>query len=159
MRNRILALLLVTVFVAVALGPTVAQPARPTQEQLLALWTDALKSLGGFSPKWARTAPKFIKENFIDKNVPIFLLDVREFSERKDVGFIKGSVTIPLAELPANIDKLPADKNTIIVSYCAIGWRCAISLPFLVQLGYKNVYGMDGGLKAWIDAGYPVEKE
>ncbi|MCS6936083.1 MAG: rhodanese-like domain-containing protein [Candidatus Bipolaricaulota bacterium] len=159
MRSRILAVLLIAVFVAVALGPTVAQPARPTQEQLLALWTETFNQLNGFSPKWARASVKFIKENFIDKGVPIFLLDVREFSERKDVGYIKGSVTIPLPTLPANIDKLPADKNTIIVTYCAIGWRCAISLPFLRQLGYVNVYGMDGGIKAWIDAGYPIEKE
>lgn len=155
---KVLALILVVLFAAVTLGPTVAQPAKPTQEQLVALWTDTLKSLNGFTPKWARTSVKFIKENFIDKGVPIFLLDVRELSEREAAGFIKGTVTIPLPTLPANWDKLPADKKTIIVVYCALGWRGAIVLAFLNQLGYENVYGMDGGLKAWTDAGYPVEK-
>jgi rhodanese-related sulfurtransferase len=158
MRIKVLALLLVVLFAAVALGPTVAQPAKPTQEQLVLLWTETFKKLSDFSPKWARTSAKFIKENFIDKNVPIFLLDVRELAERRDVGFIKGTVTIPLPTLPANLDKLPADKKTIIVQYCAAGWRSAIVLGFLNQLGYENVYGMDGGLRAWIDAGYPIEK-
>lgn len=156
---KLLALALTLLLAALAFGWSTAQPAKPTTEQLVALWTDALKPLKDFSPKWARTSVKFIKESFVDKNVPIFLLDVRELSERKDAGFIKGSVTIPLAELPANIDKLPPDKNTIIVTYCSLGWRCAISLPFLRQLGYVNVYGMDGGMNAWIAAGYPIEKE
>lgn len=53
-----------------------------------------------------------------------------------------------------------ADKDATVVVYCGfIGCaRSHIAAKYLVEQGYKNVYRYGGGIFAWVDAGYPVEK-
>ena len=53
-----------------------------------------------------------------------------------------------------------ADKNTKIVVYCGhIGCaRSHVAAAYLVKQGYTNVYRYGGGISAWVDAGYDVEK-
>lgn len=53
-----------------------------------------------------------------------------------------------------------ADKNTKIVVYCGhIGCaRSHVAAAYLVKQGYTNVYRYGGGISAWVDAGYNVEK-
>jgi rhodanese-related sulfurtransferase len=43
-----------------------------------------------------------------------------------------------------------------IVLYCASGGRSALAADTLQLLGYTQVAHLDGGLKAWRDAGRPV---
>ena len=52
------------------------------------------------------------------------------------------------------------DKNTKIVVYCGhIGCaRSHFAAAYLVKQGYTNVYRYGGGISAWVDAGYSVEK-
>ena len=52
------------------------------------------------------------------------------------------------------------DKNTKIVVYCGhIGCaRSHFAAAYLVKKGYTNVYRYGGGISAWVDAGYNVEK-
>lgn len=52
------------------------------------------------------------------------------------------------------------DKNTKIVVYCGhIGCaRSHVAAAYLVKQGYTNVYRYGGGISAWVDAGYNVEK-
>ena len=52
------------------------------------------------------------------------------------------------------------DKNTKIVVYCGhIGCaRSHFADAYLVKKGYTNVYRYGGGISAWVDAGYNVEK-
>jgi rhodanese-related sulfurtransferase len=55
---------------------------------------------------------------------------------------------------------LGPDKKRIIVFYCGFT-RCTRShngAMWAVKLGYKNVYRQPGGIKAWEQAGYPMEK-
>jgi phage shock protein E len=48
---------------------------------------------------------------------------------------------------------LPENKDTIISVYCRSGRMSASSAQQLVDLGYKNVYDLDGGFKAWKASG------
>ena len=48
-------------------------------------------------------------------------------------------------------------KDTEIVLYCGGGYRSAPSADMLQKMGYTNVWSMDGGWKAWKDAGAPIE--
>lgn len=85
-----------------------------------------------------------------------FLLDVRGASELEENGWIEGTTHIPLAELGANLDKLPAFDQTI-VSYCGSGWRCTIAMTALEALGWENVLSLkEGSFGGWVEAGYPV---
>lgn len=80
------------------------------------------------------------------------LLDVRTPREYQNVR-IPGSVLIPLSELPAQIDELPADKE--IVTVCAGGLRGYEAYLILKSQGFRKVMVMDGGMAAWP---YEVER-
>jgi rhodanese-related sulfurtransferase len=55
---------------------------------------------------------------------------------------------------------LGPNKDRLIVIYCGFT-KCGRShngAMWAVKLGYKNVYRYPGGIKAWMEADYPVEK-
>jgi rhodanese-related sulfurtransferase len=56
-----------------------------------------------------------------------------------------------------DIETLVADKRASMVLYCGGGYRSALAADALQQMGYTNVTSMDGGIKAWREAGYPME--
>lgn len=58
---------------------------------------------------------------------------------------------IPYNEIENNLDKLPEDKNTKIIVYCRSGSMSAESSQKLIDLGYKNVYNLDGGRNAYVE--------
>ena len=44
-----------------------------------------------------------------------------------------------------------------IILHCASGGRSALAAATLQDLGYERVAHMDGGFKAWKEAGKPVQ--
>ncbi|MGH2620219.1 MAG: rhodanese-like domain-containing protein, partial [Anaerolineales bacterium] len=45
-----------------------------------------------------------------------------------------------------------------IILYCGGGYRSALAAESLKKMGYMNVLSMDGGIRAWREAGYPLER-
>jgi len=92
------------------------------------------------------------------------LVDIREPDERLQNGFIAGSVSAPRGMLefwadptsPYHREEFQPGRR--IVLYCASSGRSALASATLGQLGYTNVAHLDGGFKAWKEAGLPVEK-
>jgi len=95
-------------------------------------------------------------EHFLANKVngePYFILDVREPDEFADT-HIDNAVNIPLRDLTQNLDKLPESKSHPILVYCHSQKRATHALVVLRELGYSNVYNLEGGIKAyqeWID--------
>ncbi len=85
----------------------------------------------------------------------VLILDVREQSEY-DAGHIPGVTLIPLNTVPNRLSEIPKDKPVIVT--CRSGNRSGQATDFLRQQGYTNVHNMTGGLNAWQQAGYAVEK-
>jgi rhodanese-related sulfurtransferase len=84
------------------------------------------------------------------------LLDVRETGEF-DGGKLPNAIHIPLSQLAdrgAEIAKL--NKRPIVV-YCSRGQKSGSATAVLAKLGFANIYALQGGLKAWKDAGLPLE--
>jgi rhodanese-like protein len=46
-----------------------------------------------------------------------------------------------------------------MVLYCGGGYRSALVAEALGKMGYRNAISLDGGWRAWNEAGLPVEKE
>jgi len=85
----------------------------------------------------------------------VVMLDVRTPEEYAQ-GHIPGVKLIPLAELPNRLAEVPRDKTLVVT--CRSGNRSAQAAQLLRQAGYGNVHNMLGGIGAWQQAGYPVEK-
>ena len=84
-------------------------------------------------------------------------VDVREPREYVD-GKVPGAVHIPLSQLKNRVGELEKFKSRPVVAYCARGQRCQSAAATLSNAGFVKSHSLTGGLKAWKDAGLPVEK-
>jgi len=105
-------------------------------------------------------SPQQVKDALSANNVT--LIDIREADELAQHGKIPGSVHAPrgMLEFYADSDlpyhKPEFDKNKRIIIHCASGGRSALAVKTLQEMGYDKVSHLDGGLKAWKEAGMPV---
>ena len=74
------------------------------------------------------------------------ILDVRQPGEYEEA-HIPGAKLLPLPELPNSYKTLDPEKPTII--HCAIGGRSRVAAQMLSGLGFKEVYNLAGGIKAY----------
>ncbi|TKB33807.1 MAG: sulfurtransferase [Nitrospira sp.] len=87
----------------------------------------------------------------------LHFLDVREDLEfAKD--HAKGARHLGKGIIERDVETLIPNKDEAIVLYCGGGYRSVLAADALQQMGYTNVVSMDGGIKAWRDAGYPMER-
>ncbi len=92
----------------------------------------------------------------------VTLIDIRESNELTESGMIAGSVHAPRGMLEFYADpafpyfKPEFDKNSRIILQCASGGRSALAVRTLQSMGFSNIAHLDGGLKAWKEAGFPV---
>ena len=107
-------------------------------------------------------SPQQVNQEISGGNVN--LIDIRESEELKSNGSIPGSVSAPRGMLEFYADEtLPYhkpefDRNKRIILHCASGGRSALAAATLKQMGYENVAHLDGGIKAWKEAGLPVKE-
>lgn len=73
------------------------------------------------------------------------VVDVREPIER-DMGFIEGTINIPLGDLRTRHSELPKDQTIYV--YCQVGLRGYLATRILAQNGFK-VKNLDGGFKTY----------
>ena len=80
------------------------------------------------------------------------LVDVRSGSEFAS-GHIPGAINIPMEEIEARHDDL--DVNLPIILICQSGKRARMSAS-LLEPCQRQITVLEGGTKAWIQAGLPV---
>jgi rhodanese-related sulfurtransferase len=88
---------------------------------------------------------------------PHVLVDVREDSEWA-AGHASGAEHIGKGVIERDIEAKVPDKNATLVLYCGGGYRSALAGDALRNMGYGNVISLDGGWRAWQQAGLPAEK-
>jgi len=85
------------------------------------------------------------------------LVDLRETQEYEG-GRLPKALHIPLSQLESRSGELAKLKDRPVVAYCTTGNRSSLAAKVLARAGFKDVYQLRGGYRAWKDAGLPVEK-
>jgi len=83
----------------------------------------------------------------------LVVIDVRT-AEEFSKGHIENAALIPLSILEERTNELDKLEETLV--YCESGKRSVTACRSLVGKGFVHVYNMQGGIKAWKDAGYPL---
>jgi rhodanese-related sulfurtransferase len=85
------------------------------------------------------------------------LLDVREPKEYEG-GRIPNALHLPQSQLASRGEELKKLTARPVIAYCERGQRSRTAAGALGKLGFNEVYTLRGGLRAWSEAGLPIEK-
>lgn len=87
------------------------------------------------------------------ENTTTYLVDVRSLEEYELMGHIPSSIAIPGGQAIQNSDDVVAVHGANIVFICDNGTRSTITAYWYKEMGYPNVYVLEGGLNAWTNQG------
>jgi rhodanese-related sulfurtransferase len=94
----------------------------------------------------------------INNNPGARLIDVREDNEWERA-HAAGAQHLGRGIIERDVEEKFPDHQTELILYCGGGFRSALAADNLQRMGYREVYSMAGGWKAWQDSGAPVEGE
>lgn len=87
----------------------------------------------------------------------LIVVDVRE-RDQFDAGHLPGAVFLPRGQLELRVNEAFPDPTIRIVTVCELGKISTLAAATLRSLGYMHATALDGGMKAWREAGLAVEK-
>jgi len=100
---------------------------------------------------------EFEKFEELINNEEVFLIN----AHAPYIGEIEGTDLI--AEKWENMafyrDRLPKDKNQKIAIYCRSGHMSAIAAKQLQDMGYSDIYDLEGGMNAWQENGGRINSD
>lgn len=107
-------------------------------------------------PVYANSSPDTITvaEAYQKQQAGTFVLDVRT-QEEWDEYHAPDTTHIPLDDLESRLSELPQDEEIVVI--CRSGNRSQEGRDILLKNGFSAVSSVDGGLKEWSTAGYPIE--
>ena len=114
------------------------------------VWPYVRRATGG---PWVDTA----QATHLINREDAFVIDVREANEY-GAGHVLGAKNIPLARVAVAGADLAKRKAKPVIVYDETGNRASGAAAALRKQGFERVFSLHGGMKAWQDAGLPVEK-
>ena len=114
------------------------------------LWPLVRRSTGG---PWVSPA----QATHLINREDALVIDVREANEF-GTGHVLGAKNIPAARMETAGADLMKKKDRPVIVYCDGGERAGKAMSALKKQGFTRVANLSGGIKAWQDAGLPVEK-
>lgn len=83
------------------------------------------------------------------------ILDVRGADEYL-AGHIPGALNIHAGRVMNNLQHIPQDRPVVV--HCLGGDRSSTAISALMSAGFSNLFNLTGGIRAWQQEGFPVEK-
>lgn len=114
---------------------------------------DTLAEMGHQPQSYEVTTPHKIADDIL--NGDVMLLDVRNRTEW-DEGHLPNAEHIMLGYLSQKAEEIINGKPIVI--QCRTGNRSAIGASVLLAKGAREVINLQGGIRDWTAAGYPIEK-
>jgi rhodanese-related sulfurtransferase len=85
----------------------------------------------------------------------MLILDVRE-RDAYEEGHIPGAKLLPRGQLELRVNQDLPDPTRRIVACCEFGRISTLATATLRQMGFQRAVALDGGMKAWREAGHPI---
>ena len=117
----------------------------------LILWTEIRRFTRGFKEITPVEAVTLINQE------DALILDVREPNEHSQ-GSIINAKHVALSALSQKADGLSQNKDRPILVFCKMGNRSSQACKVLTGNHYTRVFGLKGGITAWINDQLPVVK-
>ena len=89
-----------------------------------------------------------------EKAVVVDVCEPAEFA----AGHVTGARNVPLAQLKDRLPEVAKNKALPVLMVCGSGTRAKSAQSIARGLGYETAQVLAGGLRAWREAGLPVEK-
>jgi glyoxylase-like metal-dependent hydrolase (beta-lactamase superfamily II)/rhodanese-related sulfurtransferase len=86
----------------------------------------------------------------------LVVLDVRERDDY-ETGHIPGARLLPRGQLELRVNQDLPDPTPRILAYCEFGRISTLAAATLREMGYQRAVALDGGMKAWREAGFPIK--
>ena len=88
-------------------------------------------------------------------NSDFFLLDLRP-PEKVNTAKFSDSIHLDYNDETFDDELEKLDRNKIYFVFCTKGLKSNITVEMMEDLGFKEVYGLSGGLIAWYKKGYKL---
>jgi rhodanese-related sulfurtransferase len=86
----------------------------------------------------------------------LVILDLRE-KDAFETGRVPGARHLPRGQLELRVNTELPDPTARILTYCEFGKISTLAAATLRDLGFLRTAALDGGMKAWREAGHPIE--
>jgi len=97
-----------------------------------------------------------LRERVATDSGGLVVLDIRE-RDAFDAGHVPGARHVPRGQLELRIDQVLPDPTVRVITCCEFGKISTLAADTLRSMGYVRAVALDGGMKAWREAGYPLE--
>jgi glyoxylase-like metal-dependent hydrolase (beta-lactamase superfamily II)/rhodanese-related sulfurtransferase len=97
-----------------------------------------------------------LKARVDSRATDLVVLDVRE-RDAYEEGHIPSARLLPRGQLELRVNQDLPDPTLRILAYCEIGRISTLAAATLREMGYQRAVALDGGMKAWREAGFPVK--
>ena len=87
----------------------------------------------------------------------LIVLDVRE-RDAYEKGHVPGARLLPRGQLELRVNQDLPDPTRRILACCELGYISTLAAATLRDLGFAHAVALDGGMKAWREAGYPLKE-
>lgn len=141
MKKRLFSIAVIIIFATLSTlsGTLFAQPEKESDIKILSV----------------QEATELIDEN--NENPEFVILDVRTVEEH-EAGHIPDSVNIDYKSPNFKEEAGKLEKEKVYLTYCRSGKRSAKSAEIMKEIGFENIYMIDGGIVAWEKAGLPISQ-
>ncbi|MFN8628549.1 MAG: MBL fold metallo-hydrolase [Candidatus Binatia bacterium] len=86
----------------------------------------------------------------------VVVLDVRE-RDAFEAGHIPGARLLPRGQLELRVNQALPDPTCRILVCCELGLISTLAVKTLRDMGFQRAVALDGGMKAWREAAYPIK--